>query len=402
VLSFILVLLLVFWCAGMIVSGEERGSYYCYPRTAANQLSNTANYNATRSFSYKLLVCCNKGYVAGPIVKELLDAGMTVHCPVRSPNHKEKLKYLTDIADASKGSIKFFKADLVDEGSYLESMKGCSIVIHTASPFVMDVEPAKVEEVLFTPAINGTRNILDSVSKTPTVKRVVLTSSCFAMLTDAADCRDAPNGIVTEECWNTTASKTYNPYARSKLLAEKEAWKIADTQSQYKLVVINPAWVFGPGLKVHPSSESYAFAKMLGDGTLKSGAPDIGVFMVDVRDVAKAHMGAAFEEGAEGRYITMGHNTAIVDFGKTLAAQEKYKDYPIPTTSPPWFLLWLIAPYIGMTRTAIWRGSGITATLDNSKSIKDLKLTYHSMADTFSDMFDQMIEAGTIPTPATK
>lgn len=57
----------------------------------------------------------------GPIVKELLDAGLTVHCPVRKPDDKEKLKYLTDIADASKGSIKFFKADLVDEESYLES-----------------------------------------------------------------------------------------------------------------------------------------------------------------------------------------------------------------------------------------------------------------------------------------
>ena len=64
---------------------------------------------------------------------------------------------------------------------------------------------------------------------------------------DAADCAMPPaNGNVTEEIWKTTASRTHNPYAYSKVVAEKEAWKMADAQSHYKLVVIPPGWVFAP------------------------------------------------------------------------------------------------------------------------------------------------------------
>ena len=40
------------------------------------------------------------GYVAGWIVKRLLDEGLTVHAPVREPDHPQKLKYLNQIAKA--------------------------------------------------------------------------------------------------------------------------------------------------------------------------------------------------------------------------------------------------------------------------------------------------------------
>ena len=52
------------------------------------------------------------------------------------------------------------------------------------------------------------------------------------MATDAADTFDEPDNVVNESTWDNTASKDYNPYAYSKVLAEKEAWKIAEGQSQ--------------------------------------------------------------------------------------------------------------------------------------------------------------------------
>lgn len=337
------------------------------------------------------------GFVAGRIVEKLLEAGLTVHCPVRDPDNVERLKHLTDAAEVTEGSLKFFKADLLTEGSYQEAMQGCTVVIHTASPFISNVDPSKVQETLLDPAVKGTQNVLNSVSKTPSVKRVVLTSSCYAMLTDAADCLKAPNGIVTEETWNTTASEKYNSYAYSKVVAEKEAWKMADAQSQYKLVVVNPSWVMGPGLKTHPSSESYGVLKMMGDGGMKTGCPDIGLWIVDVRDVAKAHLYAAFVENAEGRYIVSGHNTSMLAINKVLGA--KYPAYPFAKGAGPKFLFWLIAPYIGMDRKQISRGVGYKSNLDNSKSVKDLEMEYQPMEKTFPDMFSQMIEAGMIAEP---
>ena len=79
----------------------------------------------------------------------------------------------------------YFKADLRDEGSYAEAMAGCQVVFHTASPFKLDV--ADPQEELVAPAQAGTRNVLEEVNRTPSVKRVVLTSSCAAIYGDNAD-----------------------------------------------------------------------------------------------------------------------------------------------------------------------------------------------------------------------
>jgi len=87
------------------------------------------------------------GYVAGQLVKNLLAEGLTVHAPVRDPNSPEKLRYLNEIAVATPGDIKYFKADLLHDGSYAEAMAGCELVFHTASPFKVGVKDPQKELV---------------------------------------------------------------------------------------------------------------------------------------------------------------------------------------------------------------------------------------------------------------
>src|SRR5665647_1964207 len=53
------------------------------------------------------------GYVAGWIVKRLLDEGLTVHAPIRHPENIESLLFLNNLAAQSKGTIRYFKADLL-------------------------------------------------------------------------------------------------------------------------------------------------------------------------------------------------------------------------------------------------------------------------------------------------
>ena len=144
------------------------------------------------------------GYVAGWIVKKLLEEGITVHAAVRNPENKEKLKYLDEIAKKSPGKIKYFKADLLEMGSYDEAMAGCELVFHTASPFKMQVKNAQTD--LIDPALKGTRNVLESANGIDSVKRVVLTSSVAAIIGDAKDFLNLPNSTATEENWNTTSS----------------------------------------------------------------------------------------------------------------------------------------------------------------------------------------------------
>ncbi|MGI9436299.1 MAG: NAD-dependent epimerase/dehydratase family protein [Geminicoccaceae bacterium] len=343
--------------------------------------------------SAPVMVTGATGFAAGWIVKELLEAGTTVHAPVRNPDNQEKLKYLNEIAEASTGEIKYFKADLLDQGSYAEAMADCAVVFHTASPFTIDVKDPKKE--LVDPAQLGTRNVLEEANSTPCVKRIVLTSSCAAIYGDNADLEQAPNGVFTEEVWNSSSSLDHQPYSYSKTVAEQEAWKIANAQDRWKLVVINPTLVIGPGVNPRATSESFNMVKQMGDGTLKMGAPRWGFGMVDVRDLAKAHIAAAFTSEAEGRHIINGHNTDLLSMAMTLLP--KYgKDYPIPRRGVPKWLLWLIGPMAGggITRKIVSLNVDLPWKGDNSKSVRELGMTYRSMADSMNDMFQQLIDNG--------
>ncbi|MBT8351111.1 MAG: NAD-dependent epimerase/dehydratase family protein, partial [Deltaproteobacteria bacterium] len=186
------------------------------------------------------------GYVAGQIVNKLLNEGITVHATVRDPENAEKLRYLNEIAENSSGSIKFFKADLLEDGSYAKAMAGCQILFHTASPFKIDVTDPQKE--LIDPAKLGTRNVLEEANRTESVIKVVLTSSCAAIYGDNADLQKTPNGIFTEDIWNTSSSLDHAPYSYSKTLAEKEAWEMNKNQNRWELVTINPTLVIGPGI----------------------------------------------------------------------------------------------------------------------------------------------------------
>jgi len=83
------------------------------------------------------------GYVAGHIIKELLKNGFKVHGSVRDPQNKEKLKYLNKMAKDLPGSIVFFQADLLQQGSFDKCFENCSRVFHTASPFKLEVSDPK-------------------------------------------------------------------------------------------------------------------------------------------------------------------------------------------------------------------------------------------------------------------
>ena len=335
------------------------------------------------------------GYVAGWIVKKLLDEGLTVHAAVRDTVNMEKLKHLNALAEQAPSSIAYFKADLLADGSYAKAMDGCEVVFHTASPFFMNVKDPQKE--LIEPAQLGTRNVLEQANRAESVKRVVLTSSCAAIYGDNADLEQTANGVFTEVDWNVSSSIDHQPYSYSKMLAEKEAWKICGEQRRWDLVVINPSLVIGPGINPKGTSESFNLIRQFGDGSMKSGAPNWGMGVVDVRDLADAHLKAAFTPSANGRYITSGHNTDFPSMAKPLIA--RFGDtYPFPKKTLPKWLVWLVAPMVnaGMTRKMVGRNVNHSWRADNSKSLRELGMQYRPLEESMVDFFQQMIDAGTV------
>jgi nucleoside-diphosphate-sugar epimerase len=341
-----------------------------------------------------VMVTGANGYVASWLVKYLLEEGLTVHAAVRNPNDEKKIGHLKEVATNSKGTIKFFKSDLLTPGSYKEAMEGCELVYHTASPFTLDVKDARKD--LIEPALHGTENVLKSVNETSSVKRVVLTSSCAAIYTDAIDTVNAPGGQLTEDIWNTNATESYQPYSYSKTLAEKKAWEMANAQSNWDLVTINPSGVFGPPLNPHnTTSESMNILKILGNGQMKSGAPRMGIGMVDVRDVSKAHFQAGFKPEAKGRYITSAHNTNFLEMGQALLP--KYGDqYPLPKKALPKWLLMAVGPMVNklFSRKFIKKNVNVPWKADNSKIKRELGIEFMPMQQSLEESFQVLIDEG--------
>lgn len=344
--------------------------------------------------SKPVLVTGANGYVASWLVKRLLEEGLTVHAAVRSPENDKKVGHLRELAADSKGQLKFFKADLLAPNAYLEAMEGCELVFHTASPFSTSVKDPQKE--LIEPAEQGTANVLNTANAVSSVKRVVVTSSCAAIYTDAIDTVNAPGGRLTEDVWNTTASLDYQPYSYSKTLAEKKAWEIAESQNQWDLVTINPSFVLGPALNPQGStSESINILKMLGGGDMKMGAPKMGVGVVDVRDVAEAHYRAGFTPQAQGRYITSAHNSDFLEMGTVLLP--KYgEQFPLPKKALPKWLLMLIGPMTNklFTRRFIRNNVNIPWRADNSKIKQELGMSFRPLQQTMEDAFQVLIDEG--------
>lgn len=342
--------------------------------------------------SKPVLVTGATGYVAGWLVKRLLDEGITVHAAVRNPDKKEKVEHLDEAAKNSKGSIKYYKSDLLTEGSYAKAMEGCELVFHTASPFITDVKDPQRD--LIDPAVKGTANVLEKANKVSSVKRVVVTSSCAAIYTDASECSKAPGGSLTEEVWNKTASLKYQPYSYSKTLAERKAWEMAESQDRWDLVTINPSFVMGPPLNVKANtSESFNILKQMGDGTFKSGAPKMGIGLVDVRDVAEAHFQAGFNPEAKGRYITSAHNTNFYEMAQSL--QEKFGNkYPLPKKALPKWLLMIVGPMANklFTRRFIKNNINVEFRADNSKIRKELGIQFRPMKESMEDAFQVLVD----------
>jgi nucleoside-diphosphate-sugar epimerase len=350
--------------------------------------------------SAPVLVTGATGYVAGWIVKRLLEEGFTVHGAVRDPSNAKKIAHLTAMDADLPGTLKLFKADLLDAGSYSEAMQDCSVVFHTASPFTSNFTNAQRD--LVDPAVKGTKNVLETANGVPSVRRVVVTSSCASIYGDTIDCAAAPGGVLTEDQWNTTSSLTHQPYSFSKVEAEKMAWDIASAQDRWRLVTINPALVLGPSLGPAPTSDSFHVLKMVAGGQMKAGAPLFEIGAVDVRDVAEAHLRAAFLPEAEGRHILSARTIEFLEIGRIIRARTGAA-WPVPTRHLPKALVWLFGPLMSkqMTRRTVARTFYHPWKADNSKSREKLGIAYRPLEDAIVEMVGQMVETGALTAPGT-
>ncbi|RZB58618.1 Bifunctional dihydroflavonol 4-reductase/flavanone 4-reductase isoform B [Glycine soja] len=236
----------------------------------------------------------------------------------------KKVKHLVELPGA-KTKLSLWKADLAQEGSFDEAIKGCTGVFHVATP--MDFDSKDPENEVIKPTINGLLDIMKACVKAKTVRRLVFTSSAGTV-----DVTEHPNPVIDENCWSdvdfcTRVKMTGWMYFVSKTLAEQEAWKYAK-EHNIDFISVIPPLVVGPFLMpTMPPSLITALSLITGNEShyhiIKQGQ------FVHLDDLCLGHIFVFENPKAEGRYICCSHEATIHDIAKLL--NQKYPEYNVLT-----------------------------------------------------------------------
>ncbi len=117
--------------------------------------------------------------------------------------------------------------------------------------------------------------------------------------------------------------------------------------------------------------------------------------IVDVRDIAKAHIKAGYTAGAKGRFIVCNESATFLEMGNILRDQFGDK-YQFPKRKAPKAMMWLMAPLVGISRKFVAKNVGIPLKIDNSKSKKELGMGYIPLKQTLTEQFQQLVDDGLV------
>jgi dihydroflavonol-4-reductase len=332
-----------------------------------------------------VLVTGASGFIASHIVQQLLEGGYRVRGTVRDPVKTRAEGHLTGLPGARE-RLELATADLLTPDAFDDAVRECEYVIHTASPYAIDV--ADPQRDLVDPAVRGTISLLESCQGADSLKRVILTSS-VAAITDQAD-----GHLNTESDWNTRSSLTRNPYYYSKTLAEQAAWQFIHAgELEFDLVVINPFFVIGPSL-VPGINISHTSLIGLTNGSIPAVLALQWPF-VDVRDVARAHIVAMENPAARGRYIVAAETRTMRQAIELLRANGWGDRYKLPTigldnavgVALTRFAAGFQAPG---TRDYMRNHLGGEMRFDNAKARRELGLHFRDVDQTILDTMDDL------------
>jgi len=170
-------------------------------------------------------------------------------------------------------------------------------------------------------------------SVTDGIQRVVLTSSVVAV--SGTTGADDGSKVYTERDWPNSVSRL-SAYAKSKTLAEQKAWafvKALPPERRFELTVINPSYVMGPVLSGSVSSGSMVLPQRLLERQMPM-IPHLNFPIVDVRDVATAHIRAMTAPQAAGeRHLVHAANIWLEDMAKLLADEFGRYGYKVGTNA---------------------------------------------------------------------
>ncbi|HEX5100835.1 MAG TPA: aldehyde reductase [Polyangiaceae bacterium] len=325
------------------------------------------------------------GFIALHCVRELLEQGYRVRGTVRSLGSEAKLRHaLLPLEPGDR--LSFAEADLLSDAGWTEALAGAKYVLHVASP--LPKSPPKDDDELIRPAREGALRVLRA-ARVAGVARVVMTSSLAAI----ASGHPHDSGHVFDENDWSDLGRTTGAYEKSKTLAEQAAWEYVRGEGQgLELVAINPSFVLGPSLSGADNASNEIVGKLVRREI--PGVPQLEFGLVDVRDLAKAHVLAMTAPNAAGQRFIVSSDTAWMrDIAKTL----KGNGYRVPTFEIPNLVARFVALFDPTLRLVTPR-LGRPALLSAEKARRELGWSGRSMKEMVLDTAKHISERPPAPT----
>jgi dihydroflavonol-4-reductase len=318
----------------------------------------------------KALVIGATGFIGGAIARAAVAQGWQVRAMRRDDRRDGAIGDL-----AEKVEIEWYQANLIDASTIAEAMLGCDVVFHAAGYYpTTGRDPAR--------QVRRAQTQMEGVLLAFRQAKPDLLVYTSALSTIGPPTE--PGRLANENDVYQLGSVTA-PYFDIKFVMERTA-----LESGLPVVALCPTAVFGPG-DVKPTSGRLVINVARG---LLPFYPDGQVNVVDVRDVAAAHV-AAVEHGRTGeRYIIGDENMSFHHMLATMAHQSGRR--------PPWMrlpsrlieLTGSAAGQLGLLGADMLQAVRCFQPLDTGKARTELGLTTRPFAESIYDALVWFYERG--------
>ncbi len=230
------------------------------------------------------------GFIGGWVVRQLLDEGYRVRACVRDTNDEDKAGFLKAMPGYASGRLTLHSANLDEAGCFDEIFKGCHGVAHLSHVSTYD-DLDYVKKVC--------DHVIDSINKSVTVNRVVVTSSIAAVISEQDIQELVRRPVLYEDRYPDEQNPKRLPergqgYSMGKVLAERAFADAADASGRWDAITCCPGDNVGPIQSTHQKNggpwQHHIETMLLGKYTQNVIGAYRAWYTVDVRDVAEAHI----------------------------------------------------------------------------------------------------------------
>jgi dihydroflavonol-4-reductase len=326
----------------------------------------------------KTLVTGATGFIGSTVVRELLKDGVDVRVTVREDSDTRNIDGL---------DVERVYGDTRDRESMRAALKGCDALYHVAAYFA---HWSLNKDLFYEVNVEGTKNILEE-ALAQGIEKVVYTSTANTVGAHGA-------GNLVNEDGEFNQWKTGDHYAISKYLAEVEAKRLCE--QGLPVVMVNPTLVIGVrDIKPTPSG------KLIIDIVNRDmpGYIDGATNIIDVEDVARGHLLAAYKGRVGEKYILGNENVTVGDFFKLVA---KIGGVKPPRLKLPYPVALLLAyafhaqaritkkpPVVSLSQVRIGK---MGEHFDNSKAVDELGLPLTPLETTVESTIEWFLQNGYI------